>query len=194
MAELPTELPIVPFASQQDWEDWLRVNADEAAGLWLQIAKKAAGIPTVSYDEALEVALCYGWIDGLKKRYDERFFIQRFTPRRPRSRWSKRNVGIVERLIQEGRMKPRGLREVEAAKADGRWDSAYEGPGGAEPHPEMLTALRKAKKAQAFFDKLTKRQQDMLHHYVGDAKKPKTRARRIDKLVATLKEGKRPFG
>lgn len=193
MEELPADLPIVPFASQQDWEDWLRVNADEAAGLWLQIAKKSAGIPTVTYDEALEVALRFGWIDGLKKRYDERHFIQRFTPRRPRSAWSKRNVGIVERLIEAGRVAPRGLREVEAAKADGRWEAASQGPKDAQPHPDFEAALRKSRKAKAFFETISKRNQLAIYFRIQDAKREETRRRRIEEFVTMLEEGKKPY-
>jgi uncharacterized protein YdeI (YjbR/CyaY-like superfamily) len=192
MPELPTDLPVVPFASQQDWEDWLRANGESAPGLWLQIAKKASRIVTVTYDEALEVALCFGWIDGLKKSHDERFFIQRFTPRRPRSGWSKRNVGIVATLVESGRMAERGLREVEAAKADGRWQAAYSGPKDAKPHPDFLAALRRNRKAEAFFAKVSKRNQFAIYYRVQDAKREETRARRIEQFVAMLAEGKTP--
>ena len=193
MAELPTDLPILPFASQQDWEGWLRANADGAGGLWVQFAKKASGIASITYDEALEVALCFGWIDGLKKSLDERFFLQRFTPRRPRSSWSKRNVGIVGRLIEQGRMHPRGLREVEAAQADGRWEAAYDGPRGAEPDPEFLKALNRNKKAKAFFATLNKRRQLAIFYQTRTAKREETRKRRIEKYVAMLAEGKKPL-
>ncbi|MCB1019035.1 MAG: YdeI/OmpD-associated family protein [Acidobacteria bacterium] len=188
----PTDLPIVPFASQQDWEDWLDGNCEQAPGLWLQIAKKASGIASVTYDEALEVALCFGWIDGLKKSYDERFFIQRFTPRRPRSKWSQRNVGIVERLTKQKKMRPAGLREVAAAKADGRWAAAYSGPKDAEPHPDFLAALEKSPPAKRFFESMTKRNQFMIYFRIHDAKREETRLRRIEQLVAVLREGKTP--
>lgn len=158
----------------------------------MQFAKKDSGIASVTYDEALEVALCYGWIDGQRRRMDERYFLQRFTPRRPRSPWSKRNVGIVERLTAEGRMQARGLREVEAAKADGRWAAAHEGPKSAEPHPELTAALSKNGKAKAFFNTLSKRNQLAMHYHVQSAKRPETRTRRIEKFVAMLAEGKTP--
>ena len=189
----PTDLPILPFASQQDWEDWLRLNADEPAGIWLQIAKKAAGLASVTYDEALEVALCFGWIDGQRKTFDERYFIQRFTPRRPRSPWSKRNVGIVGRLVEAGRMEARGLREVEAAKADGRWASAYGGIKDAKPHPELLAALAKSRKAKAFLQTLSRRNQGAVYIQVQDAKREETRKKRIERLVAMLEAGRGPF-
>jgi uncharacterized protein YdeI (YjbR/CyaY-like superfamily) len=186
-------MPIRPFPSQQDWEDWLRRNAEESPGLWLQIAKKASGIATVTYDEALEVALCFGWIDGLKKTFDERFFIQRFTPRRSRSPWSKRNVGIVERLSAAGRMGERGLREVAAAKADGRWESASDGPKDAKPHPDFLVALKKNKKAEAFFETISKRNHFAIYYRIWDAKRPETREKRIAEFVAMLANGRKPY-
>ncbi len=190
MPALPTDLPVLPFRSRQEWESWLGAHAGAAPGLWIQFAKKASGIESVTYDEALEVALCYGWIDGLKRSLDERYFLQRFTPRRPRSRWSKRNVGIVNRLTKQKRMQPRGLREVRAAKADGRWAAAHEGPRAAKPDPELLAALEKDSAAKAGFEKLTERNQRMMHAYVQDAKRPETRRRRIEKLVASLAEDK----
>ena len=121
----PDDLTIRHFRNQKAWEKWLLANTD-GKGVWLQIAKKDSGIASVNYAEALEVALCHGWIDGQKRGHDEQFFLQRFTPRRPRSLWSKINIGHVERLMAAGRMQAGGLREVEAAKADGRWDAAYQ--------------------------------------------------------------------
>ncbi|MEZ5391946.1 MAG: YdeI/OmpD-associated family protein [Bryobacterales bacterium] len=189
----PTDLPTRTFASQQDWEDWLVGNCEQAPGGWLQIAKKASGIASVTYDEALEVALCFGWIDGLKKTFDERFFIQRFTPRRPRSKWSQRNVGIVEQLTKQKKMRPSGLREVELAKADGRWAAAYSGPKDAEPHPDFLAALAKDRKAKRFFDSISKRNQYAIYFRVHDAKREETRRRRIEQFVAMLAEGKKIY-
>ena len=119
------ELPIIPFASREAWEAWLQEQHATSEGLWLKIAKKGSGLETVSMAEALDVALCYGWIDSQADSFDEQYWLQRFTPRRPRSKWSKVNRAKVTRLIEEGRMKPAGLREVERAKADGRWDAAY---------------------------------------------------------------------
>ena len=119
------ELPVIPFASREAWEAWLEEHHTTSNGLWLKIAKKGSGLETVSMAEALDVALCYGWIDSQADSFDEQYWLQRFTPRRPRSKWSKVNRAKVTRLIEEGRMKPAGLREVERAKADGRWDAAY---------------------------------------------------------------------
>jgi len=193
VADLPADLPIRTFASRQDWADWLAAHAEDAPGVWIRFAKKASGIASVTYDEALEAALCFGWIDGQVKRFDERYFLQRFTPRRRRSVWSKRNVGIVERLSREGRMQPRGLREVECAKADGRWEAAYDGPKNAKPDPELEKALRGNKKAEAFFESLSKRNQFAILYQVQTAKRPETKRKRIDKLVAMLAEGKKLY-
>jgi uncharacterized protein YdeI (YjbR/CyaY-like superfamily) len=115
------DLAVKPFRTQQAWESWLAKNHDRALGIWVKLAKKASGIPTVTYEEAVEVALCYGWIDGQAKGFDDRYHLQRFRPRRPRSNWSKINIAKAEALIASGRMQPAGLREIEAAKADGRW-------------------------------------------------------------------------
>lgn len=121
----PSTDPVVAFESRAAWEAWLAAHHATSNGVWIKIAKKASGIPTVTYAEAVEGALCYGWIDGQRNRFDDRWFLQRFTPRRARSRWSKINCGKVEHLIEAGRMQPAGLREVERARADGRWDAAY---------------------------------------------------------------------
>ena len=124
-----TESPILSFSSQEEWEHWLELNYTLLSGIWLQFYKKGSGVPTVVYSEALDTALCYGWIDGQLKRCDENSYLQKFTPRRARSTWSKRNIDHVTRLGEEGKMKPPGWKAVEAAKADGRWDSSYDSPG-----------------------------------------------------------------
>ncbi len=147
----PTELPNLPFESKKKFADWLAKNHDKSAGLWLKIAKKATGIPTVTYAEAFDVALCYGWIDGQKKGFDDKFWLQKFTPRGAKSIWSKINVGHVERLIASGEMKPSGLKAVEAAKQDGRWDAAYASQKNIEVPEDFQSALEKNKKAKAFF-------------------------------------------
>lgn len=123
MSTRKPELPIIPFASRNAWEVWLEERAATSEGLWLKLAKKGSGIDTVSFAEALEVALCYGWIDARSARFDDRFWLLRFTPRWPKSKWSKGNRGKLMRLIEEGRMRPAGLREVERSKADGRWEA-----------------------------------------------------------------------
>ena len=122
----PADDPVIAFESAAAWEAWLAANHSTAGVVWVKVAKKASGIPSVTHGEALDVALCYGWIDGQRNRFDDQWFLQRFTPRRPRSNWSKVNRGKVEQLIREGRMRPAGLREVERARADGRWDASPE--------------------------------------------------------------------
>ena len=184
------ELPIKPFKTAEAFEKWLMANVD-AAGIWLKIAKKDSGIATVTYAEALEVALCHGWIDGQKKGFDQEFFLQRFTPRRPRSLWSKINIGHVERLISAGRMQDRGLCEVEAAKADGRWDAAYHSSSAMEVPAELATALKKNRKAQAFFDALDKTNRYAFCWRVHTAKKPETRVARAEKFVEMLARGEK---
>lgn len=184
----PADLPIVHFEHAAAWEAWLEANAD-AAGLWLKIAKKGSGIASVSYAEALDVALCHGWIDGQKKGFDEAFFLQRFTPRRKRSLWSKINVGHAERLIAAGKMRAGGLREIEAAKADGRWDAAYHGAASMDVPPELAAALAKNRKAKAFFDALDKTNRYAFCWRVHNAAKPETKATRVEKFVAMLARG-----
>lgn len=187
---LPVDLPAVHFDDADAWERWLEASGD-AAGLWLLIAKKGSGVASVSYAEALDVALCHGWIDGQKKGVDARFFAQRFTPRRSRSLWSKINIGHVERLAEAGRMRPAGLREVEAAKADGRWDAAYAGASSMEVPGELAGALAKNRKAAAFFESLDKANRYAFCWRVQTAKKPETREARARKFVAMLAKGEK---
>ena len=179
-------LPIIPFASSGDWEAWLAEHHATSDGLWLKISKKGSGIASVSYAEALDVALCYGWIDGQKGRFDEDYYLQRFTRRRPRSKWSKINREKVTKLVQEGRMKPAGLREVEKAKADGRWDAAYESQSNATVPEDLRRKLDENPEATAFFASLDSANRYAILYQVGDAKKPDTRARRIEKYVTML--------
>src|SRR5689334_11432815 len=146
---VPTELPILPFTSQDKWADWLKKNHEKSTGLWLKIAKKDSGISTVTYAEALEIALCYGWIDGQKGSFDDKYFLQKFTPRRPKSIWSKINVEKAEKLIRDGLMKPAGLKAIEAARADGRWAKAYDGQKNMSVPEDFQTALNKSRKAKA---------------------------------------------
>ena len=190
MALLPTDLPILAFDDAAAWERWLLANA-AAKGLWLKIAKKDAGVVTVTYAEALEVALCHGWIDGQKRGCDAMYFLQRFTPRRAKSLWSKINIGHVERLIAAGRMRAGGQREVDAAKADGRWDAAYDSARSMETPPELAAALAKNRKAKAFFDTLNAANRYAMCWRVQTAKKPETKAKRVDVLVAMLARGEK---
>ena len=188
VAEKP-DLPILPFDGRGSWEAWLAENHATSNGLWLKIAKKDSGVGTISYPQALDVALCYGWIDGQKGKFDDHYWLQRFTPRRPRSKWSKVNREKVTKLIESGEMKPAGLREVERAKADGRWDAAYEAQSKATVPGDLQRALDGNAKAREFFDTLNKANKYAILYRIQDAKKPETRARRIEKYVAMLAEG-----
>ncbi|WP_062356030.1 YdeI family protein [Pseudoxanthomonas mexicana] len=187
------DLPIELFADPAAWERWLERHP-QSSGVWLKIAKKDAGIPSVTYAEALDVALCHGWIDGQKKGFDTRFFLQRFTPRRARSTWSKINVAKIDALIAAGRMRPAGLREVEAAKADGRWDAAYDGARSMDVPPELAKALARNRKAKAFFDTLDKTNRYAVCWRVQTAVKPETKLARVEKLVAMLARGEKIHG
>ena len=184
------ELPIKPFKTAEAFEKWLMANV-ETAGVWLKIAKKDSGIASVTYAEALEVALCHGWIDGQKKGFDAEYFLQRFTPRRPRSLWSKINIAHVERLTSAGRMQARGLREVESARADGRWDAAYQSSSAMEVPAELAAALKKNRKAAAFFGTLDKTNRYAFCWRVHTAKKPETRIARAAKFVEMLARGEK---
>ena len=148
------ELPILPFASVPIFEQWLLENHTEFDGVWIKMSKKTSRIVSVNHDEALEVALCYGWIDGQRKSFDATFFLQKFTPRRARSLWSKRNIAKIAQLTSEGRMQPSGLLEVEAAKQDGRWEAAYDSSKNMVFPEDFLKALAKNKQAQAFLRRL----------------------------------------
>jgi uncharacterized protein YdeI (YjbR/CyaY-like superfamily) len=176
------------------WRAWLRKHHAEPDGAWLVLAKKGTREPTsLTYDDALEEALCHGWIDGQVRRRDEATYKQRFTPRRARSPWSKRNVGIAERLVAEGRMQPAGAAEMERAKADGRWEAAYAGPASIEVPDDLAAALAAEPKAQALFDALTSQNRYAVLYRVTTAKRADTRARRIADFVAMLARGETPY-
>lgn len=192
-AELPTDAPIRLFRDAAAWEAWLVAHAD-APGLWLKIAKKDQGVVSVSYPEALDVALCHGWIDGLKRSCDAQYFLQRFTPRRPRSVWSKINIGKVEALIAAGRMRAGGMREVEAAQADGRWQAAYDSARNIEVPDDLAAAFKKNAKARKFFEQIDRTNRYAVLWRIQTAKKPETRAARIEKLVAMLERGEKIHG
>ena len=181
-------LPLLSFPSAAAWENWLAGHHADSPGVWLRIARKGAPEPTVSYPDALTVALCYGWIDGQKGRLDGEFWRQRFTPRKPGSKWSKINVEKAAALIEAGLMKPAGLREVEAAKADGRWDRAYASQATAEVPDDLAAALAADERASAFFASLDRANRYAILYRIGDAKRPETRARRIATYVAMLSE------
>lgn len=188
MATPDTPELILPDATA--WRDWLAEHHAESAAVWLVLAKKGVTHPTrLSNAEALEEALCHGWIDGQRKSRDDATFLQRYSPRRPRSPWSARNVGIAERLIAEGRMHPAGLAEVERAKADGRWDDAYDGPADAKVPDDLAAAIAANPDAAAMFEVLTSQNRFALIHRTQQAKRPETRARRIEQFVDMLARG-----
>ena len=178
------------FESLEAWERWLAEHHDEPDGVWIKFARKGSGIPSVTQPEALETALRFGWIDGQARSLDERFYLQRFTPRRARSMWSKRNREIATALIAGGRMEPPGMREVERAKADGRWEAAYDAPSGATVPEDLQRELDANAQAAAFFATLDSRNRYAILHRIQTAKKPETRARRIATFVAMLAEGR----
>jgi uncharacterized protein YdeI (YjbR/CyaY-like superfamily) len=181
--------PILPFESAEAWEAWLDQHHETVDGVWLQIAKKASGLPTVTHAEALQAALCFGWIDGQRKPLDDRYFLQRFTPRRARSAWSKVNREHVARLEAAGRMRAAGRRAVEAAKADGRWDAAYDPPSARAVPEDLAAALAASPKAAAFFETLSSQNRFAMCYRVQSAKRPETRRARIEKFVAMLERG-----
>lgn len=180
------EPPTIAFATVEDFEAWVAEHREDQAGLWLRLAKKGSGIESVSYAEAVQVALCYGWIDGQARGSDGVTWQQRFCPRRPRSGWSKRNVGYVTALTAAGRMQPGGIAEVDRAKADGRWDRAYAGPATAEVPADLRAALDAVPAAARAFDGLTSSNRYAIIRQVEDAKREETRARRIEKFVEML--------
>jgi uncharacterized protein YdeI (YjbR/CyaY-like superfamily) len=183
----------LPFASRESWEAFLEERHATSDGLWLKIAKKGSGIDSVTYDQAVEVALCYGWIDGQVRRFDESYYLQRFTPRRPRSKWSKVNREKATDLIERGEMKAAGLREVERARADDRWDAAYDSPGTATVPEDLQRELEKNEQASTFFSELDGRNRYAILYQIQDARRPETRARRIQKYVAMLAERQKPY-
>ena len=179
----------IPFESGEAFEAWLAEHHARSDGIWIRFAKKASGIPTVVYAEAVEASLRYGWIDGQVKRVDDDHYVQRFTPRRARSRWSKINRAKAEALIAGGDMEPAGLAEVERAKADGRWDAAYDAPSTATVPDDLRAALDANPAAAELFASLNSQNRYAILHRVQTAKKPETRARRIEKFVAMLAAG-----
>jgi uncharacterized protein YdeI (YjbR/CyaY-like superfamily) len=179
------------FPSAAELEEWLEANHASSDGLWLKIAKKGSGETSVTHAEALTLALCFGWIDSQRKGLDERFFLQRFTPRRPRGRWSRINRDRAEELIAAGRMRPSGLVEVEAARADGRWDAAYEGQRRAKVPDDLQRELDRNGPAREFFATLDSHNRYAILYRLDEAKKPETRERRLRKFVTMLERGEK---
>lgn len=181
-----TEMPVESFPSQRSWKHWLEINHELSNGIWLRFFKKASGKETVTYEEALDIALCYGWIDGQAKSFDEDSYLQKFTPRRSRSLWSKRNIEKATRFIHEGKMQESGMKAIEAAKADGRWQSAYDSPSNSVVPEDFLEELSKDPEAYAFFQTLNKTNRFAISWRLQTAVKPETRARRMSKLLEML--------
>jgi len=182
------------FATQRAFETWLRKNHASSDGVWLLIAKPGADKPTIAYPEAVEVALCYGWIDGQKKSIDAHHWLQRFTPRRARSLWSRANRARAEALIQSGRMQPSGMAEIDRARSDGRWDAAYEGARAAVVPSDLQAALDAEPAASAFFAGLDRANRFAVLWRVQTATRPETRSRRIETLVTMLARGEKIHG
>jgi uncharacterized protein YdeI (YjbR/CyaY-like superfamily) len=183
------DYPIVLFTDRTAFREWLTAHHAAERGLWLRIAKAASSLQSVTYAEALDVALCFGWIDGQKRSYDAESFLQKFTPRQKRRPWSKRNREHVDRLCAAGEMHPAGLAAVAAAKADGRWDRAYDSPGAATVPDDLQAALDAHPKARAFFETLKGSNRYAILYRIQTAVKPETRARRIAEFVAMLERG-----
>lgn len=183
------DVEVLAFKTARSWETWLERNHTASDGIWLRIYKKGAGEKTVTYAEALDAALCFGWIDGQKRSYDDASFLQRFTPRRARSVWSRVNTEHVERLTAAGRMRPAGVRAVEAAKADGRWERAYAPARSAEPPEEFLRELRKHPSAHAFYATLSRANVYAIVYRLTTAKRPETRDRWIRRIIEMLESG-----
>jgi uncharacterized protein YdeI (YjbR/CyaY-like superfamily) len=187
------DLPVHAFATQEDFEAWLEAEHDSAPGLWIRIAKVGSGIPSVTAPQAIESCLCFGWIDGKRIAGDDATFLQRYTPRRARSRWSKINRKRAEELIEEGRMRPSGLAEIRRAQDDGRWDAAYDSPSNITVPDDLRRALDAEPTAAAEFETLNATNRYAILSRVHAAKRPETRARRIENFVAMLARGERPY-
>jgi uncharacterized protein YdeI (YjbR/CyaY-like superfamily) len=185
------EPAILSFKTEKDFEKWLAKNHDATNGIWLRFFKKSSGIKTISYEDALDEAICYGWIDGQLKPFDEESWLRKFSPRGAKSIWSKRNTGHAERLIKMKRMKPSGLAEIEKAKADGRWEKAYDSHAEMKVPDDFLDALSKNKKAKAFFESLDKANTYAIAWRLQTAKKPETREKRKKQLLKMMAKGEK---
>lgn len=183
--------PILTFTSQAEWRAWLEENHDKSDGIWLRFYKKGTGKQTLNHPLALEEALCYGWIDAVSNKYDEESYLQRFTPRRPKSLWSKINREHIARLTKLGKMMPSGIAEVERAKADGRWDAAYDSPANTTIPEDFLKRLAKDKKAEQFFKTLNKTNLYAIAWRLQTAKKPETREKRMKIILEMLSKGEK---
>jgi uncharacterized protein YdeI (YjbR/CyaY-like superfamily) len=189
--EMFKDLPVLLFSTQEDWQVWLKDNHKQKQGLWLKHAKKSSGKKSVSYDEALQEALCFGWIDSQKQAYNDDYYLQKFTPRGPKSVWSKINVAKVEALIKSGKMRPAGLAAIDLAKQDGRWSAAYDSSSTTKVPEDFLAELDKNPKAKEFFEGLNKTNVYAFSWRIQTAKKPETRKARIEKFINMLNHGEK---
>jgi len=189
MLKAPRDLPVIAFSSQQAFDVWLESQPGDCRGLWLKVAKKSSGIASISRAEAVDSALCQGWIDGQLDSFDSNYWLIRFTPRQSTSRWSEINRARAQELVALDRMRSAGLKEIERAKKDGRWDAAYAAQSTAQVPDDLARALAKSKKAKAFFETLDSKNRFAILYRVHSAKKPETRAARIEKFVVMLVEG-----
>lgn len=185
--------PTLTLKTEAQWEAWLEQHGATSPGIWLRLAKRGAEHPTITYAEALEVALCFGWIDGQKRAEDDRYWLQRFTPRTRKSAWSKINKAKAEALIASGRVRPAGLQEIERAKKDGRWDAAYASASTATVPPDLQEALDGNPKAREFFATLNSQNRYAVLYRIQAAKKPETRARKIAQFVEMLGKGEKIY-
>ena len=189
MAKAKRDLPVVAFKSQQAWDAWLTSQDARSKGLWLKLAKKSSGIASVSRPEAIDTALCHGWIDGQLDSFDDKYWLIRFTPRQPKSIWSEKNRARALQLVELRRVQPAGLNEIERAKKDGRWNAAYAPQSTAQVPDDLRAALAKNKNAKSFFETLDSHNRYAILHRIHDAKKAETRMARIEKYVTMLIEG-----
>lgn len=185
------DIQIITFQSQKKWRNWLVKNYAKSNGVWLQLYKKNSGVKSINHEMALDEALCFGWIDGQAKSYDEQSYLQKFTPRRKRSIWSKRNTEKVEQLVKEGKMHSSGLAEIEAAKADGRWARAYDSPANMKIPDDFIKELSKKPKALSFFKTLNKTNTFSITWQLQTAKKPETREKRMKVIIEMMEQGKK---
>lgn len=184
-------LPIISFKSEKEWERWLDKNHSKSTGIWMKIAKKETGIKSIYYPEALDIALCYGWIDGQKKAFDDTYWLQKFTHRLPKSKWSKKNCNRAEELIKLGKMKPEGQKEIDLAKKDGRWEAAYESQGNSKIPGDFQKKMDENPGTMEFFNSLNSANRYAFLYRIHDAKRPETRMQRINMFIDMLKEKKK---
>jgi uncharacterized protein YdeI (YjbR/CyaY-like superfamily) len=190
----PDGKPVVEFSTKSGWSKWLDKNHDKSTGVWLRLAKKDSGLKSVSRNDALDVALCFGWIDGMAKSEGDETWLQKFTPRTKRSIWSKKNRDNVQRLIDAGDMRPAGLAEIDRAKGDGRWDAAYDSPRTISVPDDLQQAIDANKKAKKFFETLDSKNRYAVLFRIHNARRPETRARRISEFVEMLARGEKIHG